>query len=309
MMKKSLLTASVISAISTLISGVAFANTNYISTYCKPGFYAGVQGGITETFYSPSSVLSQAASNGAGTTISTTNFYDATNTLLFSILNTTGSYTTLLNQNVDDMGIGGRVFAGYQFNPYFATELGFTQYGKTDFSATGVTSSDTFQLGFNANGTPAGNTILTSSSNTTTNYSGNVTEHAIDLVGKGTLPLYYGFGVYVKAGVAYIEANRYINSNEEPGTTTTFAPLLISSPSNLGAVAPYTTSTTYTNTNNISTLYEKTYQAFHPTFGAGIDYTIPTTNFDVDVSWTRVSGEGAIPNADLWALGVSYKFA
>jgi len=307
MMKKSLLTASVISAIGTLISSVAFADTNYISTYCKPGFYAGLQGGVTETFYGPSDVLNQAASNGAGTTVSTSNFYNGSNVFLGNIVTSTDSYTRLLNQNVDDTGIGGRVFAGYQFMPYFATELGFTQYGKTDFSAADLTNSNTFSQNFNPAGAPLSQALLESASNTTTNYSGNVTENAIDLVAKGTLPLYYGFGAYIKAGMAYIEANRYINSNEEPGTTTTYA--LQPLGAGVGFVPPFTTSTTYTNTNNIETIYEKTYQAFRPTYGAGIDYTIPTTDFDVDVSWSRVQGAGAIPNADLWALGVAYKFA
>jgi len=144
MIKRSLLTASVISAMSALISSVAFADTNYTSTYCKPGFYAGVQGGRTDTFYNPSEVLNQAASDGAGTNFTTAYIFDNTGTLEGRALVPVDSYTRLLNQNVNDTGIGGRVFAGYQFMPYFATELGFTQYGKTDFSATGLTNSNTF---------------------------------------------------------------------------------------------------------------------------------------------------------------------
>jgi len=298
MLKKSLLTASIISAMGALISNIAFADTKYISTYCKPGFYAGVQGGITNTFYGPSSVLNQAASNGAGTTVATTNFYNISNVFLGSTVTSTDSYTTLLHQNVRDIGIGGRVFAGYQFIPYLAAELGFTQYGKTDFSAIGLTNSNTFAQELSPTGIPSSNAILVDGTNTTTNYSGNVTENAIDLVAKGTLPLCYGFGVYVKAGAAYVESNRYINSNAEPGTTTSTDP-----------IETNTTTTTYTNTNNIATLYTKTYQAFLPTYGAGIDYTIPKTDIDVDVSWSHVQGAGAIPNADLWALGVAYKFA
>ncbi len=88
-----------------------------------------------------------------------------------------------------DTGIAGRAFVGYQFNPYFATEFGYTQFSNMTTRASGVSvTTPTFApftvIGINA--------------------SGKVKTHAFDLVGKGILPLSNGFSLYAKAGAALI---------------------------------------------------------------------------------------------------------
>jgi hypothetical protein len=232
MFKKSLLVTSVLS-VGAVVSGVALADTGMSSTFCKPGFYAGVQAGWARTNYNNEDVLSE-------------------------VVTANGSYS-FRDADVDDTGIGGRVFGGYQFNPYFALEAGYTQFHKTDFRITSV-----FQ-GVVAN-----------------RFDGEVTEHATDVVAKLTYPLDYGFGVFGKVGAAYIAADRHINE-----------------------------SAIYSNGTQIpsSTLYTKSYQAVRPTWSAGVDYTIPNTSLDVDVTYTQILGGGGIPRADMAAIGITDKFA
>jgi hypothetical protein len=231
-----ILTASVLGVIGVAASTVALAETN-ASTYCKPGFYAGIQGGRGDTFYHANDVMPQTA-------VSVTD-------PIFDITVSEG----VVNQQVDDIGISGRLYGGYQFNPYFALETGFTQFNKTDFSGDAYVIVDDVRL-------PAGTV------------SGEITERAVDLVGKATLPLQYGFGLYAKAGLALITSDRH--TTEVP-TGITF------------------------DTNS--------YQAVRPTYGAGIDYTIPNTALDVEVFYSEIAGRGLIKTASLWGGGLAYKFA
>ncbi len=270
---KSILTASVLSVIGAAVSTAAFAdNMVNASTFCKPGFYAGVQGGRSDTFYHPSTALSAARNEGNITTTT----YNANGT----VASTSTTTSTLSAQHVDDVGMGGRLYAGYQFNPYFALETGYTQYNKTDFSATGSTlsSQDSYR---------------TTNVYDVTKYNGEITEHAIDLVGKATLPLQMGFGLYAKAGMAYIAADSHTNLTVA-GTRTYVNNVL-------------TTSTTSSGPS--VTIDTHTYQGFRPVAGVGVNYTIPNTNFSVDASYTRVFSYGGIPNALLASLGLEYKFA
>jgi len=256
-MNKTLLTAAVLGVVSAAISSAAFADGMDTSTYCKPGFYAGVQGGRSDTFYGAGKAFGPVAYDYNGS-------YANDGGLLTSVL--TGT-------SVDDIGLGGRIYAGYQFNPYFAVETGYTQYAKTDFSGTSVVTNHT------SNGPVAWGDV---------HYNGEITEHALDLVAKGTLPLAAlpGFGVYAKAGMAYISADKHINTTGVTSDST-------------GAGTP----------TIMSTVYTASFQGVRPVAGVGVNYTIPNTNLSVDASYTRVFSYGAIPNASLSALGVEYKFA
>jgi hypothetical protein len=294
-MKKSVLTASVLGAISTVISGVAFADINS-STYCKPGFYAGLQGGRGDTFYGTDDVLGPVVANNSGVSTYNSTYYYQNGSTNTTINSSTTFNTALTNRQIDDTGIAGRVYAGYQFNPYFATELGYTQFSKTDFSATANTTSSSTTPD-NPNREINGNVLTTSSIQ---KYEGEITEHAIDLVAKGTLPLQYGFGVYAKAGMAYITANRYINTNGPISATYTITYTDPGIPTRVD---------TSSNEASLSTIYDKTYQAFVPVGGAGVNWTIPNTNFSLDASYTRFFASGGIKNASLAALGLEYKFA
>jgi len=293
---KSLLTASVLGVISAAVSGIAFADTfadtGMSSTYCKPGFYSGVQGGRSDTFYNPTDLLFEASHNHVGTNAKT-NYNPITGAVSSTVTTTTTS--SLAGQDVDDVGLGGRIYAGYQFNPYFAVEAGFTQFGKTDVSATG-TATSVVQSVIRSSQSENSTAVTTD----TVQYSGGVTEHAIDLVAKGTLPLQYGFGLYAKAGMAYIQADRHINSNNVGPETTL----------NYNANGALTNSAaTISDYANNSTINAQTYQGFRPVAGVGVNYTIPCTNLSVDASYTRIFSYGAIPNAKLAALGLEYKFA
>ncbi|EKD74821.1 MAG: hypothetical protein ACD_44C00325G0002 [uncultured bacterium] len=104
-----------------------------------PGFYLGLQGGYSEVYYSPGD------------------------------LNSTYSLTTINNT-----GVGGRAFLGYQLNTYWGAEIGFSKFASADVQH------------LNAQGD-----------------SGDIKEQAFDAVLKGSYPLLdSGFNIYAKAGGA-----------------------------------------------------------------------------------------------------------
>ena len=248
MSKKYLVVASVLAS-GAIVSGIALADTSAASTYCKPGFYAGIQAGRGDTYYQTNDVL---------------------NGVLAGYYSNFGGYSlnSSVASNVDDTAAAGRIFGGYQFNPYFAAEMGYTQFGKTSY----------FAVPYNpANGN---NDIV---------YKGEVTQRAFDLSGKLTMPFEYGFGAYLKAGAAVITADQDVTAYAGSGTSGA-APLN-------NANAP------------IFTTFTKSYQAVVPVYGAGLDYTIPETGFDIDISYTQTGSTGGIPKTSLAALGVNYKFA
>ena len=245
MSKLSLLTASVLGVVGVAATSVALADTNMESTYCKPGFYVGVEAGQANTGYNPSQLLAPAR---------------ASNTAIYG----GSSSAVLLGQQVNKIGAGARMFAGYQFNPYFGMEMGYTDFNKTTFDGNGF------------------GTINPAPNATHLHYSGEVTQQATDLVAKATMPLPMGFGAYIDAGAAYVTADRHINSYG-------FLP-------NTGVAA-------------FNTIYTKSYQAVHATYGAGLDYTIMNTPVDVSVFYQGIAGGGAIPTTHLWGAGLGYKFA
>lgn len=286
---KPFLSVSVLAVISAFASGSAFAS-DQSSTFCKPGFYAGIQGGRSDTFYSGKTFIHTAAPTHSQEVVS----------LPFSTTTTTTDTSEILSgQKVDDIGIGGRIYAGYQFNPYFAVETGFTQYAKTSFSTNKITSNSR-----DIHTTTPRDNFIDDQSNLISNnlYAGEITENAVDLVGKATLPLNYGFGLYVKAGAAYINANRHTNSKFVVSNKTDTA----------SSSFPPGTSTTTKETSTIggsNTDSTKSYQAVRPVAGIGVNYSIPNSNISVDGSYSRVFSSGAIPQASLLALGLEYKFS
>lgn len=83
-------------------------------------------------------------------------------------------------------GIAGNLFAGYQFNSYFATELGWTTFHNVN---------KTYNMGFST----AGTTVKT---------------NAVDLVGKVILPVTSKLDLYGKLGVAYVMQNYDVSFND-----------------------------------------------------------------------------------------------
>jgi hypothetical protein len=286
---KFFLTAGILALIYSPAYANLFFHNDNSSTFCKSGFYAGAQGGHSDTFYTPDKVLTPVTVNTPPASVQSIDDEEPQ----YVIYTTTASIASG-NQKVYTTGIGGRIYAGYQFTPYFALEGGYTQYGKTTFNAT--TTATSYQTSIESDsGGPfmPGQSI---SKNSTLYYSGEVTEHAFDLVAKGTLPLPLGIGLYVKAGAAYISAAHTINSRPGLKQQQVY--------SDDGDVI-----TTNTTINNSDTVYTKSYQAFRPVGGIGINYTLPHTDFSIDASYTRVFSSGAIPHASLLALGIEYKFA
>jgi OOP family OmpA-OmpF porin len=91
----------------------------------------------------------------------------------------------ITSANVKKDGLGGRLLAGYQFDENWAAELGYTEYAKVKL--TNVVPTSVGNASFRVNAT--------------------------DLVLKGMMPLDNGFGLYAKAGAAYIVSDPSSNIN------------------------------------------------------------------------------------------------
>ncbi len=77
---------------------------------------------------------------------------------------------------INNTGVGGRAYFGYQLNHYIGAEAGFTQYASSSVE----------------------------SLNNNSGIAGNIDQYAYDVVLKGTYPLVdSGFNLYAKAGGAY----------------------------------------------------------------------------------------------------------
>lgn len=78
--------------------------------------------------------------------------------------------------NSKDSGLAGRAFAGWQFNQYLATELGWSKFTDATFKANSPFAS----------------------------VHGKLKTDAVDVVVKGILPVADSFNLYAKAGAAYV---------------------------------------------------------------------------------------------------------
>lgn len=146
------------------------------------------------------------------------------------------------NSKFHNKGLAGRVYTGYQVNQNFAAELGLTKFHNVTETVNAISTKATVKTA------------------------------AVDLVGKGILPLQNGFGVYGKAGVAYVKQTETVKSGSEKDSASA--------------------------------------HKMYPTFGAGVTYSV-TQNVDTDLSWTRIQKVGSksnIPSSDFFGLGVSYHF-
>jgi len=251
MSKISLITASVLGALSVVAASNAFAATmDTENTFCKTGFYAGVQMGHGNTGYDYKHV--GLAHDRPGTTTKVDN----------------QGYLVNTQRNNDHQGLTGRALVGYQFNPYFAMEMGFTQFNKSTFNLRQTYLSDTVAQ--------------------YTNYSnGEITQHAIDLIAKGTMPLPGGFGFDVGAGLAYIAkqttATHYRIDYNANGTKSI---------------------------DGIQTSVVKNSQALRPTAVVGANFTPPSSNVSLDVFYQIFAkNRGDIATAQFYGAGISYKFA
>ncbi|EKE01982.1 MAG: hypothetical protein ACD_21C00011G0007 [uncultured bacterium] len=147
------------------------------------------------------------------------------------------NYTTS-STTVDNRNFAGRGYAGYAFSQFISAELGYDYYGFPKFKNTN------------------GNTQ-------------NFLQQGVDLVAKATLPLDYGFGFYIKGGLAWIHRGS-LNSNS-------------------GTFASKDANSTIT-----------------PVGGLGANYWF-APNIALDLSWTKTMTVSDLPTTDFIALGIVYK--
>lgn len=104
--------------------------------------------------------------------------------------------TSSSSSNSGNTGFAGRAFGGYQFNPNWAVEAGWTQFHNMSLHGSATTSVGT-----------------------TLNAQGTFKANAVDLVAKGIMPLRNGFNVFGKLGAALLIERTRITSTS--GTSLT----------------------------------------------------------------------------------------
>ncbi len=132
-----------------------------------------------------------------------------------------------------------RGYLGYAFSQFISLELGYDYFGFPKFW------------------------------NSTNNATQNIVQHGLDFMAKANLPLDYGFGIYVKAGLAWV----YRSALHANG----------------GLFA------------------EKEANSKFPPIGAvGVNYWF-APNMALDLCWTKTMRVGSLPTIDLFTLGFIYK--
>ncbi len=142
-----------------LCIGLATLGFCAMANAALPGYYVGGQLGWADTNYSSGDLKGNA------------------------------SVSPITSAGIDDTGIAGRIYGGYQFNQFWGAELGYDQFSNTEIKhINGIN-------GLNA----------------------TIKEYAIDLQGKGTIPISDSFGLFGKAGLAYQKINTDNPLSGNPG--------------------------------------------------------------------------------------------
>lgn len=150
-----------------------------------------------------------------------------------------GSQYMIPGNTVDDRKFAARGFLGYAFSQFISMELGYDYYGRPKFTYT-----------------PDGNTQ-------------DILQQGVDLVAKASLPLDYGFGFYIKGGLALVHRSAlHANNNHffEKSANNTIAPV--------GSL--------------------------------GINYWF-APHIALDLSWTKTMTISDLPTIDFFALGFIYR--
>ncbi len=145
--------------VAALITGAGILGVSTLAFAEVPGFYAGAQIGY--------------------------GMQDLNNPNLQPLLESNLTAVSSTNASNTKSGAAGGIYGGFQFNDYFAAELGYIHFPNASFNNS-VT-------GFNTLG------MSTVNSSTLTS-----TENAIDIMLKGMIPFGGGFGGYAKIGGAYV---------------------------------------------------------------------------------------------------------
>lgn len=170
-------------------------------------------------------------------------------------------YYNLPDKQLLNNGLAGRVALGYQFNQNFAVEAGYLHLGsgKVDFED------------------PTVNNV-----NTHDTISEKIKQRAVDLVGKGIIPISSNANVYAKFGVAYI-------STDIKGTET------------INGNPP--------QNHDLNDYYNIAKHNWATEAAVGVSYNI-TPNLSVDTSWTHIQplGNKKPGNINFVAVGLGYNF-
>lgn len=163
------------------------------------------------------------------------------------------------SKDLSNNGLAGRVALGYQFNQNFAVEAGYLQLGESKVNGAITLPNEDLIPG-----------------------KLKLQQNAIDLVGKGIIPLSTNVNFYGKLGVAYINTN-FKATAQIPGIPTISADL--------------------NDTANVAK------HKWAPEAAIGISYDI-TPNVSLDSSWTHIQplGNNKPGNIDFVAVGVGYNF-
>jgi hypothetical protein len=184
---------------------------------------------------------------------------------------------------IDNGGVAGRLFIGYQFNHYLGAELGYSKFSDSNTSANGLAVAQVY-----------GYSLDQISASDSEYASVNFSTYAVDLVAKLTAPLSNNFDLYAKVGVAYL--NQKGNVNEAYSESAQVLGVVVASG---GDAYSFKTSAS----------------GYYPTFGLGAAYEI-NKNLTADVSWMHIQvsnnnddSSRLINNTDMVGLGLMYSFS
>lgn len=267
-MKKMLIAAAVIYS----ISGTAYAAGN--------GFYAGIQAGYGDMGYSKNDILPSASNTMSALNSELVNDNNAGNPIDIwsSSLATTSSSSSFNTSN----GAAGRIFIGYQFNPYFALETGYLY----------LSQKVSGQATYNGAGQVTQPATITSPATASIMVKREVSENVGDLDAKFILPIQNtGFNPYVKLGLAFIDTQ----------STTTVQNVSVN-------IQGVNSSAINTNSHDIQSSLEGPNLTIAPEGALGVDYDF-NNNLSADVSWNFIKGNRGVQNINFIGAGLIYHFA
>lgn len=126
-----------------------------------------------------------------------------------------------INVLFQDSGLAGRLFAGYQFNAYFAAEVGYYRFSRLDVNSDMITTLDLKKYGYD---------IVTVNLFS----RASVATDAFDFVAKGIYPVTDRFSIYGKLGLAYM----HIEGHATIGARINLAEISISANPTLNVIYP-----------------------------------------------------------------------
>lgn len=169
----------------------------------------------------------------------------------------------------NDTGFAGRLFAGYQFDKYFAVEVGYYRFARLDFTTTLNVEVAVFRVYSLPMDITAHATVNT---------------YVVDLVGKGMWPVTDKFKLYAKFGLAYINTD---------GTVSIAVKTTILSVVDLSA--------SLSSTPSVNLIY--------PTLGLGMAYNIAEHfSADLSYTRIQQFTSNSFPSIDFIAVGLIYHF-